>query len=664
MSSSSSEVLTSDDAMVPDDRELAERLVGQHLSEQPWIELLPWLSEYRHGPGILADDEIVVNAWMRSSPAETLTDVNQERFCHRIAERYVADRSARRLADDFPAVRAGSEPLPLPRSTRDALATERVGTIAELMTLSVADLLHFPGVGPVTVVNLIARLVARSGVVRDHPSDEAVRPEPFDEDELRSFVAGLTDRDRLVLFDRVLATRPRTQSELAGMLGTSRERVTQIDRNLRRRLRELLDSTPGLRDLEAEILRRADPVIDIDSLTADFPTLAVVVSSLGTPIWHLLTIGTPDLITVDEWIVRGSLKDAAAITQATVDSVASPEDVAALPSVADGLGLPVGAARQWLRRSGYSFLGDHVISSTASTGDLVAGLLSTTGAPCTFDEIVGGLTAFPRAPSSVRNALVSDDRIVKTDRSSYGLRRWGLTAYVPVHVQIDRILTEAGGSARLPDIIEEITSAYDVTEASVRAYASAGDFVTTDDVVTRRTRPFTPRKSPTRTRGLYRDGDTVHWSTTVTAAHLKGSAFNVPSALAGIVGIAPGTPVQLTTRHGPQSFMWVSVQARSGTIKRFLTELDLAEGDPIFLDFTDTTFDVRPADVRATGSPTAQILAHLGRPRRSRLARSALLDVLRESLWLPTDAGAAEIVATLRRRKETELADLVDAAIA
>ncbi|RPA12260.1 hypothetical protein EEB19_07075 [Gordonia sp. OPL2] len=649
--------------MVPDDRELAERLRGQRLSESPWIELLPWLSEYRRGPGILADDEIVVNAWIRSSPSDTLTDVNHERFCHRIAERYVADRSARRLTDDFPAVRAGSEPLPLPRSTRDALATERVGTIAELMTLSVADLMHFPGVGPVTVVNLIARLVARSGVVRERATEDVTRPGTVSEDDIRAFVAELTERDRLVLFDRVLAARPRTQSELAGMLGTSRERVTQIDRSLRHRLRELLDATPGLRDLEAEILRRTDPVVDIDSITMEFPTLAVVVSSLGIPMWHLLTIGAPDLLTVDEWIVRGSLKEAAATTRATVDSVASPENVSALAAVADGLGLSVGATRQWLRRSGYSFLGDHVISSTASTGDLVAGVLSTAGAPRTFDEIISGLTDFPRAPSSVRNALVSDDRIVKTDRSSYGLRRWGLAPYVPVHVQIDRILTGAGGSARLPAIIEEITSTYDVTEASVRAYASAGDFVTTDDIVTRRTRPYTPRKSPTRTRGLYRDGGTVHWSTTVTAAHLKGSAFNVPSALAGIIGVAPGSPVQLSTRHGPQSFMWVSVQARSGTIKRFLTELGLAEGDPILLDFTDATFDVRVADVEPTGSPTAQILARLGRPRRSRLARSALLDVLRESLWLTTDADADEIVATLRRRKETELADLVGATL-
>ncbi|AZG45045.1 sigma factor-like helix-turn-helix DNA-binding protein [Gordonia insulae] len=656
--SPSSEVLTSAEATVPDDEELAERLRGETLSERPWIELLPWLAEYRQGPGLLADDEIVVNAWIPSSPAETLTDANQERFCHRIAERYVADRPSRTLIDDFPQVRAGAEPLPLPRAAREALTTNGVDTIAELMTRSVGDIGRLPGIGPITLVNLVARLVARSAVIHADPSDSAV---PADA-ELRAFLTSLSERDRLVLYDRILASRPRTQSELAGMLGTSRERVTQIDRGLRQRLARSLAATPGLRALEAEMIRRADPVIEIDSLMDDFPTLGTSVGEPGIPLWHLLTAAAPNLIAVDDWIIRGTLKAVAAATRATVDSLANPEDLAPIQAVADRLGLSLESTRRWLRRSGYAFLGDHAIPSTASTGDLVAAYLSTADASQTFDEIVAGLTAFPRAPSSIRNALVSDDRIVKTDRNSYGLQRWGMQQYVPVHVQIDRILAAARGPVALATVIDEITGAYEVTEASVRAYASAGDFVTRDDMVMRRTRPYSPRKSPTRTRGLYRDGDTIHWSTTATAAHVKGSAFNLPSALAGIVGIAPGTPVQLATRHGPQSFMWVSVQARSGTIKRFITELGLAEGDPIVLDFMPGRFDVRAADVDATGSPTSQILARLGRPRRGRVSKAAISEILQESLWLP-DADAGSIVATLRQRKEFDLADLVESVL-
>ncbi|MFW0784496.1 sigma factor-like helix-turn-helix DNA-binding protein [Gordonia sp. CPCC 206044] len=662
MSPSSSEVLASTEATVPDDRQLAERLRGANLSDRPWIELLPWLAEYRRGPGILADDEIVVNAWIRSTPVDTLTDVNLERFCHRIAERYLADRATRRIIDDFPNVRPGTEPLPLPRAARDVLHESGVDTIARLMGHSAAELMDLPGIGPVTIVNLIARFVARSGVVHDVRSAADTTRSPGAPAELRVFVTSLTDRDRLVLHDRILASRPRTQSELAGMLGTSRERVTQIDRGLRNRLTSIVEDTPELRALSDEITRRADPVLDVETLVEEIPEMDTIVESVGIPTWRLLTAATPALVAADDWIVHGSLKESAALTRATVESCANPEDIAPAAEVANGLGLHLEAARRWLHRSGYSLIADHVISSTASTGDLVAAFLSTATTPQTFDQIIEGLVDFPRAPSSVRNALVTDDRIVKTDRNSYGLRRWGLQQYEPVHVQIDRILARADGPVPLSEVIDEITGRYDVTEASVRAYASAGDFVTRDDMVTRRRRPYAPRKSPTRTRGLYRDGDTVHWATTVTAAHVKGSAFNLPSALAGIVGIAPGKSVQLSSPRGPQTFMWVSVQARSGTIKRFITELGLSEGDPIFLDFGPDSFDVRSADVDASRAPTAQVLARLGRARRGRLSKSGLLTIVRDALWLPDDSDAASIVATLRHRKENELADLVVAA--
>ncbi|WAC54640.1 sigma factor-like helix-turn-helix DNA-binding protein [Gordonia sp. SL306] len=664
MSPSPSEVLTSAEAAVPDDRQLADRLRDETLSDRPWFELLPWLSEYRHGPGILADDEIVVNAWIQNTPADTLTDVNLERFCHRLAERYVSDRSSRRLIDDFPHVQAGPEPLPLPRSTREQLGASDVDTISELMTLSVDELVRLPGIGPVTVVNLIARFVARSGVVRDEerPAQQQ-QSASTGRAELRDFVGSLTERDRLVLYDRILASRPRTQSELAGMLGSSRERVTQIDRNLRNRLSALLNEIPGLHALEGAMVDLADPVIDVESLVDELPESGTTADALGVPIWRLVAAAAPALTAVDDWIIRGTLKEATTATHACVDAEATPEKTAPIRAVADGLGLSVDAARRWLHRSGYSFLGDHAVSSTSSTGDLVAAVLSIAEKPQTFDRIIAGLGEFPRAPSSVRNALVTDERVVKTDRNSYGLRRWGMEQYVPVHVQIERLLTKAHGEpVPLATVIDEITGHYDVTEASVRAYASAGDFVTRDDMVMRRKRPYSPRKSPTRTRGLYRDGDTVHWSTTVTSAHVKGSAFNLPSALAGIVGIAPGRPVQLETRHGPQSFMWVSVQARSGTIKRFVTDLGLSEGDPIFLDFTPDSFDVRAADA-GRGSPASQILARLGRRPRGRVSRSTVVDTLRESLWLPDDADLSTIIAALRQRKENDLAELVDSAM-
>ncbi|GAC70886.1 hypothetical protein [Gordonia soli] len=634
---------------------------ARELGVRPWLDVLPWLGDYRDGPPILAPDEVIVNSWIHRSPADTLTDTNIADFCSLLAERYVADRPGCPLADDFPGIDPAVplDGLPVSASVRRRLSGNGIHILQDLIAGSVGDLLARPRIGTAAAVEVAAALVGVAAHTATASTAEAATT-TGDHGDVESFAAALTDRDRLVLRERILSSRPRTQTELAGMIGTSRERVTQMDRGIRRRLVELIDGSPHLRALRADIDGHAHPVVDADDLVADDPDLGKTVASLDVPTWRLVAAGSVGLHAVDDWIVRGSMKEVTTQTRSSVDEAATPEGVAPVPVVADSLNLTTDAARRWLQRSGYAVVADHAVPSSASTGDLVAGVLAIAGEPRTFDEILGALLEFPRAPSSVRNALVTDERIVKTDRHTYGLRRWGLQRYVPVHRQIDRILAAADGPVPIADMIATIRGDYDVTESSIRAYASAGEFITRDEMVSRRERPYAPRKTPTRTRGLYRDGESTHWATTITAAHIKGSAFNIPSALASIIGVAPGSPVRIPSDHGPQSFMWVSVQARSGTIKRFVTDLGLAEGDPVFLDFSPQGFGVRrDTSARAT-TPAARIVESIGRsPGRRRPAPEALRAILTDALWLPPDSASELTVATLRRRRENDLADLV-----
>ncbi|MFE0748579.1 sigma factor-like helix-turn-helix DNA-binding protein [Gordonia sp. NPDC058843] len=493
-----------------------------------------------------------------------------------------------------------------------------------------------------------------------HPNGPSSGRSSRDVRALAGFDATLSDQERRVLTERIYAPRPRTQAEVAGLLELSRERVTQIDRSIRNRLTSVIEASPDLSELSATISLRATPVADAAQLMADSALAGVPVGDAEAPCWRVVAAAS-GLRTTEDWIIRGTLRSVAESTRSAVSDAARPSGVAPISAVANHLGLSDDSTARWLRRVGYEVLDGHAIAARSTTGDIVVAALTIRGTPSTFDQIVDATSAIPRAHNSIRNSLASDARIVKTDRTRYGLAGWGLRTYEPVHLQIASILADGDGAAPIGDIIATIRDRHDVSEATIRAYAGAGEFQIRDGTVTRRVRPHRPRRTPGRTRGLYLEGDVVHWATTITPAQCRGTGFNIPSALAGVLGVGPGAPVTLETSHGPQTFTWASVQARSGSIKRFIDTLELAPGAPVFLDFGPHTFAVRRAEY-STASPTAAILTLLGR-RPARLSRTRLTRALAESLWLPSDSTIDEVLELLDRRRDTDLAERVAVAL-
>jgi Sigma-70, region 4/Bacterial RNA polymerase, alpha chain C terminal domain len=633
------------------------------LSTTAWTMLLPWLDEYRSGPPILASQELIPNAWLDGNPADDLNAENFTRFCELVAVRYVHDRPDTWLADDFPTVPTTLplDGLALSRHSAHALQDNKIGTTKDILATSASSLLELPNVGQATVLDIVAALIAEASRTPTGSGDRSsgrVLADPH----LKSFVESVDERDRVILHDRIFAPKPRTQADLAKELGLSRERVNQLDRALRLQLSQTVASSVDLRRLLAETVALADPIADVGRVADTLPLFATQIPALGVSVGQLLVAGSNELSSVDNWIISRSPAEISDLVGEILDANTGDEALVPVRVIATGLHLPEPEAVRWLKLGGFTVLDDHVINGPTSTGDLICATLSIAAKPCTFDEIVTGLAGEPRSRSSVRNALVTDDRIVKTDRTTYGLRRWGGERYLPVHRQIGLLLDAAGGSIGIADLVAQISEKYDVTESSIRAYAGAGDFVTRDEVVTRRQERYVHRKSPTKTRCLYREGDTIRWATTVASTHLKGSAFNIPSALAGLVGVGPGNPIKLPSRLGPQSLMWVSVQARVGTIKRFVADLGLEQGDQIFLEFSSAGFDIKRHASVVSADPVDRILAMLGRSHE-RPTGGRLLEVLLDALFLPADSDAADVISTLRHRKESELAELVATAL-
>lgn len=620
------------------------------LTRLSWLDVLPWLGDHRSGPPLLGEGELIANAWMTASAGESVPAEHLDEVYRRLAAVFVDEHRDATFAASFPYAVPRAAELDLTDRTRDAL---RAAHVTDLGEYTVTRLAGLRGVGPAALAEIVTALIRRGTETGD---DRALA-------EFDRLYAELGDRDRYLLGARILTDRRTTLAECGTALGISRERVNQLDNRLRERVHAAFHSSRYLRAAADRLAAAAQPVAALDRLLADSPELGAPLGDTGIALWFALARLDSRFDVVDGWVLAETMESARSRVRATLDELASDEGLVAIAAVAAALGLPAAEARAWLAYAGYRIIDEHVLVRSNSVHDNIAAVLALSGAPMTIDAIHAAMVP-ARSLSSVRNAMVSDDRFVKTDRAHWALARWGASRYVPIHRQIGEVLDANGGRIPIEELVRRLTGAFDVKEFSVRTYAASGEYMTIDGIVSRRQQTQRARKSPTKTRHLYRQGEVLRLRTTIVAPHVKGSAFNLPAALAGLVGAGPNRSVELTSRLGPQSILWVAVQARSGTIKRFIDDLGLTPGDEVFLEFAPNAtdrpqFDVVPVPPKIPGSPLRRALAATGHTAAPTLPEPDLTPALAESLWLPIDATPATIATTLRARKEDTLADLL-----
>ncbi|OAK54563.1 hypothetical protein [Rhodococcoides kyotonense] len=470
-------------------------------------------------------------------------------------------------------------------------------------------------------------------------------------DEVESFLATCSEIESITLRDRIFATDPVPVHDMAVRLRVAPEHAVRIEHRSRTRAFDALRRLPSLRALGDRILEVARPVASLSRVASAIPDTTRTIPSLRIPLWSLISQMDERLSVESGWVFSPTRDAARDELSAVVARNSTIDGITPLRAVAEHFGMPAAELEDFA--AGYRVLDGNLVPLDLPVAGQLASILASTGTPMSMPDLMDRMQP-TRSASSVRNALVTDARFVKTDRTLWALTRWGIPPYVPIHRQIASIVDDRG-SIEIDRLVAEITGSYDVKEQSIRTYASTGEFVTENEIVTRRRHSYTPRKSPSKTKHLYRGHGVVRWRTTVTAIHRKGSAFNLPSALAALLNVGPGTPRSFDSRLGGQSVMWVSVQARSGTIKRFVDDLDLTEGEEIFLEFGDDgTFDVVRADLPHT-DPATRILGLIGRRARDAADDSTVLAEVADAVWLPNDATRAEVVSILSSRKEFEL---------
>ncbi|OBC03477.1 hypothetical protein A5784_14820 [Mycobacterium sp. 852013-50091_SCH5140682] len=492
----------------------------------------------------------------------------------------------------------------------------------------------------------------------------------FSEQETERDIAALFDaalgvldaRATEVLAARLFADDPATLDQLGQDYDVSRERIRQIEGKARGTMLTVISEAGPLAMAAASARDLIGTIRPLDDLLEVIPALGKTVERVGQPAWRVLDRLDDAYEIENGWCVVPTMSAALELTRTQLAERSNEYGVIRL----DELNLVESShpdrrpdlTASWLTHCGYVISGECVLTRTSSVGDYAAAVLFLEGSPLSPQEIVDRFV-FDRSARSLANTLGADDRFERIDRDRWALKEWGMEAYTGIRSMIRELVAQAGGRARLDDIVEYITGRYSVSGSSVIAYAAAAPFTTKDGIV-QLGGERTTRKSPRNTRRLFRRRNGWAYRVRITTDHLRGSGSVAPIAISTILNLSEGQAVQLDSPLGPQAVAWTGIQPSFGTIRRFLMDEDVTAGTEAFLVIHDNrSFSFEQAN-DLVGDPLVDALTLVGArptsdPERARVALATAIE-------LPEDAPVSSIIGDYRARGDDDVADLLLAA--
>ncbi|GAA4522551.1 sigma factor-like helix-turn-helix DNA-binding protein [Nonomuraea ferruginea] len=476
--------------------------------------------------------------------------------------------------------------------------------------------------------------------------------------------AALDERQRAIARDRLYAADRATLDELAQRFSVTRERIRQIERDLRDHV-ELWLAGPEAAALVAHVtwLRgRLGSAAPADDLTAAVPWHRAELRTLGIPAWRFVRTLLTGYEQTDGWLIAGGADDLREKTRQLFAD--GPHPLAEAVTMVTQLGVREDVAERWiLAVPQLRVLDGHVVPWPRSINDKAEAVLAVSGKPMSPEEIQERIGE-DYSLVGIRNQLTADDRFLRLDRNKYGLTRWGGDQYLGIREMIVREIERAGGEAPVSTIVANLTSRYDVSESSVRAYSGGPGFERSQRgwIRVAGTSPsgeagaYQPRKDVSETRRSFRSRDGRWWHRVdVNAEHLRGSGSPLPTGFAAHLGMAPGGSLTASTPSGDVVISWHN-QPTMGSIRNVLADFKASEGDHVFLTVSDGgELLTRYLPAAPPGMPAlnrALYLIGYTAPVNSELEGLRLIGA---RVGLPETATREEVLARLRERGDRDI---------
>ncbi|MFF0306671.1 sigma factor-like helix-turn-helix DNA-binding protein [Streptosporangium sp. NPDC004379] len=508
---------------------------------------------------------------------------------------------------------------------------------------------------------LLEPVTPESAAARQRPARQD-RPLPELIDEV---FADLDERQRAIARDRLYASQRATLDDLAQRFSVTRERIRQIERDLRDHVEAWL-AGEGAAPLMAHVswLRgRLGSAVPADDLAAAVPWHRTDLTTLGIPAWRFVRTLLTGYEQVDGWLVAGGSDELREKTRQLFADGPRPLDEAV--TLVSQLGIREDVAERWLVSvPQLRVFENHVVPWPRSVNDKAEAVLAVAGSALTPEEIQERIGE-DYSLVGIRNQLTADDRFLRLDRNRYGLARWGGDQYLGIREMIAREIERAGGEESVNTIVANLTSRYDVSESSVRAYAGGPGFERTQRgwirVAGAEQTDYQPRRDVSATRRCFRSRDGRWWHRVdINAEHLRGSGSPLPTGFAAHLGMAPGGQLTAATPSGDVVISWHN-QPTMGSIRPILVAANASEGDHVFLTVSDGgELLTRFLPAAPSTLPSLNRALHLIGYTAPVASEAEGVRLIGARIGLPEGSGRDEVLARLRERGDREILALLD----
>ncbi|GIH91445.1 sigma factor-like helix-turn-helix DNA-binding protein [Planobispora siamensis] len=596
---------------------------------------LRWTSPGQVAP--IANDTRLPEAWWQAIPLErACSTIGTSEVAGRLADLALASWGHLALGDVLPLLRFADPAASM--NTPEGLGREAVHKL-------------FTG-----VLERLLEPVTEDTVAPARPS-RPDRPLPELIDEVFS---SLDDRQRAIARDRLYASQRVTLDELAQRFSVTRERIRQIERDLRDHVEAWLTSADAA-PLVAHVswLRgRLGSAVPADDLAAAVPWHRTELATLTIPAWRFVRTLLTGYEQVDGWLVAGGADELREKTRQLFTD--GPRPLAEAITLVSQLGIREDVAERWLISvPQLRVLEEHVVPWPRSVNDKAEAVLAVAGNALTPEEIQERIGE-DYSLVGIRNQLTADDRFLRLDRNKYGLTRWGGEQYLGIREMIVREIERAGGEASVNTIVANLTGRYDVSESSVRAYAGGPGFERTQRgwIRVAGTEPseYQPRRDVSATRRCFRSRDGRWWHRVdVNAEHLRGSGSPLPTGFAAYLGMAPGGQLTASTPSGDVVISWHN-QPTMGSIRPVLVAANASEGDHVFLTVSDGgELLTRYLPAAMPGIPALNRALHLIGYTAPVASETEGMRLIGARIGLPDGSGREEVLGRLRERGDRDI---------
>ena len=432
------------------------------------------------------------------------------------------------------------------------------------------------------------------------------------------WVNGLSNRDMMIFMGRLSGEPHRkTLAELGEILGLTRERVRQLESEIKVDLRALAKRSRAIQ-WRSDTLRReigvASPLQQVEHLLeppTDCPDFRLILLEIAGP------------FKVDgHWVVLES----SAKSDPTRSLIASADQYGVIDNdvCTERLthwGLDQSLHKSWLTRHDQVHeINGRLFRNPKSAPDRAAMALIDLGKPADVDTIIKHVR-WDGHRATMSNGLGADPRFIRVGQREWSLIEWGMQPYKTIADSIRSLLLENAEPLQTDEVIKRLRAQFGFKETSIASYFSAPAFVVEDGYIRLRATHDGPYEYPAnairRNRGVFKLADRrVALLMQVDNDMLRGSGRALMQAAAEILDLQVGETLEFSQRNGSGAKVYFNELSNSGPSLSSLQALVGNQtgriGDYLVLVFDRNCMTVDPSLVKPSEiTPSWNIMGRL-----------------------------------------------------